>query len=119
MTQPPLWKALFRGFWGRCPNCGGAGLFQGYLKQVDACPVCHHPWAEIRADDGPAWATILLTGHLIAPLIAFVAMRDDLSEGVAMALLGAIALALCLGLLPRSKGFFIALIWLRKADGEG
>ena len=42
-------------------------LFKSYLKQVEACPACGEAWSEVRADDGPAWLTILIVGHLLAP----------------------------------------------------
>jgi uncharacterized protein (DUF983 family) len=31
---------LFRGFRGRCPNCGGRGIFKGIADLHDACPTC-------------------------------------------------------------------------------
>ena len=36
---------------------------------------------ELKADDGPAWATILATGHVLAPCV-LIAVRADVPEGV-------------------------------------
>jgi uncharacterized protein (DUF983 family) len=31
---------LVRGFRGRCPNCGGRGIFKGVADLEDTCPTC-------------------------------------------------------------------------------
>lgn len=31
---------LFRGLTGRCPHCGGRGIFAGIAELKDACPNC-------------------------------------------------------------------------------
>ena len=51
-------------------------MMDGYLDVRRACPACGTELFHHRADDGPAWATILITGHLMAPLmlIVFVAL---------------------------------------------
>jgi len=55
-----MWEAIKRGLKGKCPNCGKGQLFRAYLKPVDACSHCNAKLAELRADDGPAWLTILI-----------------------------------------------------------
>ena len=70
-------------------------------------PGVRHRSYHHRADDGPAWATILITGHLMAPLmlIVFVALRPP---GWQMALgFTVVFVALSLYLLPRLKGMFV------------
>ena len=116
-TQPPTrkWPILKRGLMGRCPNCGKAKLFRSYLKQVDHCPSCGENWGEVRADDGPAWASILVSGHLMAPLFYFIIFKSNLPEWGATTLLVALGVGICLTILPAMKGFFIALIWTTKA----
>jgi uncharacterized protein (DUF983 family) len=111
----PLPAAVWRGICGRCPDCGKGRLFQGYLKQVDVCSVCASPWRDIQADDAPPWLTILLVGHLMAPLILHLVRTDTLPYGLtAISLLG-LGLVLCLLILPRAKGLFIAVIWALRA----
>ncbi len=58
--KPPLWPELKRALCGRCPQCGMGKLYKSYLKQVDACSACGEELGSIRADDGPAWVTILI-----------------------------------------------------------
>ena len=117
---PPVgpFAALGRGIMGRCPRCGTGRLFQAYLKPVGACAHCDAPWAEIRADDGPAWATILVVGHILAPLVIAVTRDETHPTWLLLSGLITLAVALCLVLLPRLKGGFIALIWRMRATGE-
>ena len=91
----------------------------GYLTVRHACPVCGTELFHHRADDGPAWATILITGHLLAPLmlIVFIAWRP---AGWQMALgFSAVFVALSLYLLPRLKGVFVGVQWAKRMDGFG
>ena len=114
-TRRPLWPAVRRGVCGKCPRCGRAPLFARYLRQVDACRGCGEPWGEIRADDAPPWLTILIVGHILAPFMIAVVRDELLPPWLATAGCVAIALALCLLILPRAKGLFIALIWAWRA----
>ncbi|MCF1708838.1 DUF983 domain-containing protein [Tabrizicola sp. J26] len=115
----PLRLALSRGWRRRCPNCGAGPMMSGYLKVRDHCPVCGQELMHHRADDGPAYLTILIVGHLMAPalLIAFVEFRPD------PLLLGTIfsvgTVALSLYLLPRLKGALIGVQWAKRMHGFG
>ncbi|MEX0868767.1 MAG: DUF983 domain-containing protein [Nitriliruptoraceae bacterium] len=42
MTQgsTPRLRPLIRGVQGRCPHCGGRGIFRGIANLEDACPSC-------------------------------------------------------------------------------
>jgi uncharacterized protein (DUF983 family) len=84
-----------------------------------ACPSCQEELFHQRADDGPAYLTILLVGHLMAPVlhVAFVAFRPH--PMVLATLLCAGFGALSLWLLPRIKGAFIALQWAKRMHGFG
>ncbi len=107
--------SIRRGLGGRCPSCGEGRLFRGYLRQVDHCAACGEPWGEIRADDAPPWLTILVVAHLMAPLVLIMIRHSDLPDWLLSAILAATALALCLAILPRAKGLFIAAIWAWRA----
>lgn len=111
----PVIPAMLRGLCGKCPRCGQAPLFQSFLKQVDACAACGEPWMEIRADDAPPWLTILVVGHLVAPVALWLVKYSSLPDWAISALLVATSLALCLALLPRAKGLFLAAIWASRA----
>jgi uncharacterized protein (DUF983 family) len=109
------WPILKRGLLGRCPNCGDAKLFRAYLKPVEHCPSCGENWNEIRADDGPAWASILVAGHFLAPFFYLTAFKTNLPDWAATSLLILAGVSICLAVLPRMKGLFIALIWVSGA----
>lgn len=70
-----------------------------------------------RADDGPAYLTILIVGHLMAPLlhIAFVHWRPEPLVLATVFSIGCIALSLYL--LPRLKGVVIAVQWAKQMHG--
>ncbi|MEM9032357.1 MAG: DUF983 domain-containing protein [Pseudomonadota bacterium] len=114
-----LRPALFRGWRRKCPNCGAGPLLRGYLKVRDACPVCDEPFHHHRADDGPAYLTILIVGHVMAPMIiwAFTTFRPDPMVLASTFAVGCIALSLYL--LPRLKGLIVALQWAKRMHGFG
>ena len=111
--------SLARGWRRRCPNCGGGPMMRGYLKVRSTCPVCGESFEGHRADDGPAYLTILIVGHLMAPLLHwyFVVLRPDPLNIVAVFSVGCVALSLYL--LPRLKGAMIGYQWARRLHGFG
>jgi uncharacterized protein (DUF983 family) len=63
--MPTAARALSRGLRARCPACGGAALFQGWLRVRDMCPVCTAPLGAVRADDAPPYVVIFIVGHVV------------------------------------------------------
>ncbi|MDP3342737.1 DUF983 domain-containing protein [Frigidibacter sp.] len=118
-AERPLGPALKRGWKQRCPNCGSGPLMSGYLKVRDTCPVCSEPLHHQRADDGPAYLTILIVGHIMAPVIlwAFVAFRPDPLVMASVFSVGTVALSLFL--LPRLKGAMVGFQWAKRMHGFG
>ncbi len=115
----PVKPALARGWRRRCPNCGHGPLLVGYLKVADHCPVCEQEFRHQRADDGPAYLTILIVGHLMVPLIHLFHSRLQMEPLIMATVLSVLCVALSLYLLPRIKGAFIALQWARRMHGFG
>ena len=115
----PLKPAMLRGWRRRCPNCGSGPMLRGYLKVRENCPVCGEALHHHRADDGPAYLTILIVGHVMAPLIliAFTKLRPDPLTLAAVFSVGTVALSLFL--LPRLKGALVALQWAKRMHGFG
>ena len=106
-----FWLTVIRAALGRCPNCGKGRLFVSYLKQAEHCSVCGEALGHIRAEDGPAWLTILLVGHILAPFLLGVLPNVIWSDWVILAVIMTLTLILTLLILPRAKGFFIGVIW--------
>lgn len=109
--QRSVWDGLKRGLLGRCPQCGVGKLFRAYLKVAPICPSCGHELSQYRADDGPAYFTILIVGHLlIGPLLLSDAIFTwPLAWLFALVLPGIVVLSLLL--LPRVKGAFVGVQW--------
>lgn len=115
----PLGTAMLRGWRRKCPNCGEGELLEGYLSVRRTCPNCGEAFHHQRADDGPAWATIVVAGKLLAPMMLFV-WNMWRPEPLVMALgLCTFFTLLCLYLLPRFKGLFVNLQWSRRMHGFG
>jgi uncharacterized protein (DUF983 family) len=107
----PLFRSIGRGARHRCPACGQAGLYRKYLKVQDHCAQCDHPLKRYPADDGPAYLTILLVGHLIiAPLLLFPIIWESPAYYSLPILLSALTLV-TLSALPRIKGGWIGLMY--------
>lgn len=115
--EPPLSRAIWRGFRMRCPRCGEGPVLRAYLKVRDECPACREALHHARADDGPAYLTILVVGHLMAPLILWVYPVFRPSPLVTAAIFSAFAVALSLYLLPRFKGVILAVQWANRLGG--
>lgn len=111
------WTAIRKGFRMRCPSCGTGPLLRSYLKVRDHCPVCREAYHHHRADDGPAYLTILVVGHAMAPAlhIGFVVWRPDPLIMITVLSTGAIAMSLYL--LPRLKGAIVGFQWARRMHG--
>ena len=118
-SERELWPALRKGFRCKCPNCGSGPMMKGYLKVRDTCTVCREELSHHRADDGPAYLTILIVGHLMAPLlhIVFVSFRPDPLVLFTIFAVGCVTLSLYL--LPRLKGAVVAFQWARQMHGFG
>jgi uncharacterized protein (DUF983 family) len=115
-ARPTVTTAMWRGFRRRCPRCGEGALFRSLLKLNDACPVCAEPLGDIRADDIPAYFTILITGHIVVPLILW-AERFDPPSWLEFLIAVPLSLAMIAGLLPTVKGAIAALMWSLRLKG--
>jgi uncharacterized protein (DUF983 family) len=115
--RPSFWVMAGRGITGKCPMCGKGALFSRYLKQVEHCEKCGEEFGHIRADDGPAWLTILFVGHVFAFILSF-APETNWQVWQLIAAWCSAALALSLITLPRAKGLFIGIIWRMGCSGS-
>jgi uncharacterized protein (DUF983 family) len=104
-----------RGLARRCPNCGEGHLFKGYLKVDPRCEACGHDNSAYRADDGPAYFTVLIIGHLlVGPLLIFPFIWEAnvwLVLGLTLPLIFIATVAL----LAYVKGAFIGVQWGTRA----
>ncbi len=115
----PMHPTLWRGWRRRCPQCGNGPVLRGYLKVREECPVCGQDFTAARADDGPAYLTILIVGHIMAPLLlwGFTVYRPDPLVLFSVFAVGCVTLSLYL--LPRLKGAIVAFQWAKRMHGFG
>jgi uncharacterized protein (DUF983 family) len=118
-AERPMWPALRRGWARRCPSCGSGPLLRGYLKVRENCPVCGEDLHHQRADDGPAYLTILIVGHLLAPMLMVVFVKYRPEPITLMTIFSVGTVALSLYLLPRLKGAMIGMQWAKRMHGFG
>jgi uncharacterized protein (DUF983 family) len=108
--HPPLAVAIGRGLLGRCPACGRTHLFNGFLRVVAECSNCGAPLGLARADDAPPYFTILITGHIVVPLIFMVDRMGEPPIWLMSAIFVPLTLVLALGLLRPIKGGTVGLM---------
>ncbi|WP_144183566.1 DUF983 domain-containing protein [Elioraea rosea] len=109
-TPPPLWQALRRGAANRCPVCGEAPLFDGFLKVRRACSHCHAPLGRVRADDAPPYFTIFIVGHIVVPLMLWMERAYEPSLWAMAAIFLPLTLVLCLLIMRPVKGATVGLM---------
>ena len=116
-SERELTPALLKGLRQRCPKCGDGHLLHSYLKVVDQCSECGEDYTHQRADDGPAYLTILVVGHVIIFFLTTMweYMRPSpLFLAVSMC---ALATVVALLVLPRFKGMIVAWQWAKRMHG--
>ncbi len=104
------------GLTGRCPNCGGGGLFEGFLRVSPVCGACGFDLAKADSGDGPAVFITLIAGFAVsfAALFTEIAFRPPV--WVHLVLWLPLAAGLSLGLLRPLKGLMIAAQFANRAS---
>ncbi|MGI9407966.1 MAG: DUF983 domain-containing protein [Hyphomicrobiaceae bacterium] len=110
-AERDAWQSIWRGFFGKCPACGVGKLFSAYLKIQNHCPNCNETLHHHRADDAPAYFTILVVGHIIVGLVLSVEVAFSPPYWVHMLLWAPMTIVLSLLLLSRIKGALVGLQW--------
>ena len=95
-----------------CPKCGKAPLFQSYLKPYSQCNSCGENFQNLRADDGPAWLSIFIVGHIVVPLMMWIERDFMLSYGAMFGIFVPFIIGLTLLVLPFSKSIFMNVMWV-------
>ena len=103
--------SMLRGALLKCPACGIGAMFRRYLKVADSCPHCGEELHHHRADDAPAYFTIVIVGHIVVSLVLAVEMAYRPPLWLHMALWLPLTLILTLVLLPSVKGALVGLQW--------
>lgn len=107
----PVFSSLLRGAAHKCPACGIGAMFGRYLKVADACPQCGEALHHHRADDAPAYFTIVIVGHIVVSLVLTVEMAYRPELWVHAVLWLPLTVILTFLILPSVKGALVALQW--------
>ncbi len=115
LIKPAIW----RGWRCKCPSCGTGPLLKSYLKVRDTCTVCGEELHHQKADDGPAYLTIIVVGHLMAPAIHLTYVKFTPNPMTMATIFTVGTVALSLYLLPRFKGLMVGFQWAKRMHGFG
>lgn len=115
--ERPAWPAIAKGMRHRCPACGQGALYRGYLKLVPACEACGEDLSHARADDGPAYLSILVTAKVMGTAMLLVYETFQPSPYVLAGTFSAGVVAMALALLPRFKGLIVGVQWAKRMHG--
>jgi len=114
-----LRRSLVRGWRRRCPGCGASPLFQGFVRVRRTCAACGERLHHQRADDLPAYLTILIAGKTLIFGLVTIEMLWSPPVWVHWAIWPAATVLLSLWLLPRIKGAAIGMQWALGMHGFG
>ena len=94
-------------------------MFTGYLTVRRSCAACGEELHHHRADDMPAWATILIVGKSVIAMFVLVEFTWTPPLWMHWAAWPAVTLLLTLLLLPRIKGAIVGMQWAYLMHGFG
>ena len=117
-TLPKLPLMMARGSVGRCPVCGQAPIYAGYLRVVERCAACAAPLGAVRADDAPPYFTIFITAHLIIALVVVTGQRTNLAVWTMIALFLPLTVVIAMLLLRPIKGATVGVMLKLGLIGE-
>jgi uncharacterized protein (DUF983 family) len=92
-------------------------MFDGYLSVAKTCGSCGLDLTPQRADDGPAYLTIVIVGHLLVLFLVPAYKTWDWPPAVMATVFSVLAVVLSLFLLPRLKGALIGFQWAKRMHG--
>ena len=118
-TSRSAWAAMAYGARQCCPACGRGRLFRAFLKVADRCPHCAEELSHHRADDAPAYFTMVIVGHIVVAGILATEQAFAPPTWVQLAIWLPLLTVMSLLFLPRVKGALIGLQWALRMHGFG
>lgn len=119
VDMPGWFTVIGRGLAGRCPRCGAAPIFDGYLKVHEKCRHCAAPLGRLPADDAPPYIAMLAVLHVLALFVVFFdkgyARPGLITAGLLLALLAVV----CMAALRLAKGAVIGVLLKLGLKREG
>ncbi len=116
-SERPTWPAIRKGMSHRCPSCGKGALYEKYLKLRTQCDTCGEDLSHARADDGPAYLSILLTAKTMGTLQLVVYQIYQPAAWIMAVTFSIGVTVMALTLLPRFKGMIVGIQWAKRMHG--
>jgi len=116
-TSRSAWAAMAYGARQCCPACGRGRLFRAFLKVADRCPHCAEELSHHRADDAPAYFTMVIVGHVIVGGVLVLERTLAPDFWLHAVLWLPLTVVSSLLLLPRIKGALVGLQWALRMHG--
>ena len=113
-TGSPIFWAVF----GRCPRCGIAPLFSGYLKVATSCTACGLDYSGHDAADGPVVPIMLIVGFFVAGGALWLEFNFHPAVWIHMAIWVPVIFLLSLALMRPFKALFIGTQFKYRADKD-
>ncbi|HEX7388996.1 MAG TPA: DUF983 domain-containing protein [Acidiphilium sp.] len=110
VAMPGWGLSLRRGFAMRCPACGEAAAFRGYLRIVPDCPHCAAPLGRVSCDDAPPYITLVLVLHIVGILVVLADYDGSMGFAASLAIFVPLTIVLELLLLQPVKGATLAIM---------
>lgn len=110
VTMPGWRTALGRGLAMRCPRCGRAPAFDGYLKVRPECPVCAAPLGRVPCDDAPPYITLLISLHIMILIMVLADYDGGMGWIESMIIFVPLTIVLLLLMLRPVKGLTLAIM---------
>ncbi len=101
----------------RCPNCGKAPLFEGFLKVVERCAACGFDFTRLNTGDGAAIFIMQIAGGIVVFTALYLQIALDPPIWLMLLIALPMSLILSLGLMRPGKGLMIALQMKNRTKG--
>lgn len=115
----PMWRSMLRGFAGKCPQCGDASIFDGFLKVAADCPSCGEDLYHHRADDLPAYLNIFVVGHVVIGFMMIVMTWKLMGMWTTTIVTMLLCVIAAFALMRPLKGMVVGLQWALRMHGFG
>jgi len=109
-VMPGWGTTIRRGITGRCPHCGQAPIFNGYLAVHAHCAACAAPLGQMPADDTPPYIAMVVVAHFIGLFIVLMFRFHWHPGPIAIAALLVLLVLLCMIALRLAKGAVIGIL---------
>jgi uncharacterized protein (DUF983 family) len=112
-------SALSAGLRCRCPACGEAPLFGGFLAVRSPCPACGADLSAQDSGDGPVAFIILIVGGIVVGLALITEVKYGPPVWLHLLLWLPLTMALVLALMRPFKAMLIALQYKHRRHDFG